>query len=481
MQKNELFTSRIGLVLAALGMAVGTGNIWRFPRIIAQNGGGSFLLPWLIFLFLWSIPLLILEFSLGKGARKGTIGAFSKIMGRNFGWMGTYVGFCAMGIMFYYSVVTGWCFKYLFASINGYVMQQEGITYWNNFLNSPYQPLLFHFLAMLVGSIIIYRGVVQGIEKVNKILIPSLFILLLIAAVRSVTLPGALQGLNYLFAPDFGALLNYRVWLEALTQSAWSTGAGWGLILTYGVYMKQKEDVVLNSTVIGFGDYSISLIAAIAIVPVVFALQPEQAIDLVQQSGPGSTGLTFVWIPQLFNQMPAGQFFLVLFFLALSFAAVSSLISMIELTTRIFMDMGLSRKRAILLVGSVAFVLGVPSAINLGFFNNQDWVWGIGLLVSGFFIALAAVKYGVSRFRNDFINLEGNDINLGKFFNVIIFLIPAQFLLLIWWWFSQAGGWTDIFSSFSVGTCLFQWGLALTIFIITNKKLVQLTLKDESQ
>ena len=245
--------------------------------------------------------------------------------------------------------------------------------------------------------------------------------------------------------------------------------------------MKQKEDVVLNSTVIGFGDYSISLIAAIAIVPVVFALQPEQAIDLVQQSGPGSTGLTFVWIPQLFNQMPAGQFVLVLFFLALSFAAVSSLISMIELTTRIFMDMGLSRKRAILLVGSVAFVLGVPSAINLGFFNNQDWVWGIGLLVSGFFIALAAVKYGVSRFRNDFINLEGNDINLGKFFNVIIFLIPAQFLLLIWWWFSQAGGWTDIFSSFSVGTCLFQWGLALTIFIITNKKLVQLTLKDESQ
>jgi len=482
MEKKELFTSRIGLLMASLGMAVGTGNIWRFPRIIAKYGGGSFLIPWIIFLFLWSIPLLILEFSMGKGARKGTVGAFGTIMGKKFGWMGAYVGFCAMAIMFYYSVVTGWCIKYITASITGKVFLQEGLTYWNSFIATQYQPLFFHFCAMLIGSFIIYKGV-RGIEKANKFLIPSLFVLLLIAMVRALTLPGAVEGVNYLFTPKLSELFNYEIWLQALTQSAWSTGAGWGLILTYAVYMKQKEDIVLNSGIIGFGDYTVSLIAALAIVPVVFAIGSAYAdpVELLQESGPANTGLTFIWIPQLFNQMAGGRFFLIMFFLALSFAAVSSLISMIELTTRIFMDMGLTRKRAIIMVGSVAFILGIPSALSMGFFENQDWVWSVGLTMSGFFIALAAIKYGVKRFRENFINLEGNDINLGRFFDVIVFLIPVQFVLLIWWWFSQAGGWTDIFSSFSVGTCLFQWGLAIIIFIAVNKWLMRRTFEGEKQ
>jgi len=274
MAAKELFTSRMGLVLAALGMALGTGNIWRFPRIIAENGGGTFLIPWIIFLFLWSIPLLILEFALGKATRKGTIGAFGKIMGKKYGWMGSYVGFCAMGIMFYYSVVAGWCFKYLLAAFQGTVMSQDGLQYWNAFIDTKYQPLFFHFIAMAIGSFIIFKGVVKGIEKVNKFLIPSLFILLLLALGRSLTLPGAIEGVNYLFTPHWGDLLHYKIWLEALTQSAWSTGAAWGLILTYAVYMKEKEDIVLNAGIIGLGDYGVSLIAALAIVPVVFALNP---------------------------------------------------------------------------------------------------------------------------------------------------------------------------------------------------------------
>ncbi|MCP4727247.1 MAG: sodium-dependent transporter [bacterium] len=482
MEKKELFTSRMGLILAALGMAVGTGNIWRFPRIIAQNGGGTFLIPWIIFLFLWSIPLLICEFGLGRGTRKGTIGAFGTVMGRKFGWMGTYVGFCAMGIMFYYSVVTGWCFKYLFASISGSVFSVDnGIDFWNSFISTQYEPLFFHFMAMTICAFIVYKGVVKGIEKVNKVLIPSLFALLLVALVRSLTLPGAMEGVNFLFTPVWSDLLNYKIWLEGLTQSAWSTGAAWGLLLTYAVYMKEKEDIVLNSGIIGFGDYSISLIAALCIVPIVFALTPNtaEAVDLVTQSGPASTGLTFIWIPQLFEQMPGGKIILIFFFLALSFAAISSLISMVELSTRIFMDMGLARKKAILIVGSVAFILGAPSAINMGFFGNQDWVWSAGLVVSGFFISMAAIKYGVTKFRENFVNVEGNDINIGKIFNIAVFLIPVQFVVLLWWWFYQAGGWTDIFSSYSVGTCLLQWGIAITVFIILNKKLMNLTLGEE--
>ena len=194
------------------------------------------------------------------------------------------------------------------------------------------------------------------------------------------------------------------------------------------------------------------------------------------EHGPASTGLTFVWIPQLFARMVGARFFLSLFFLALCFAAISSLIALFELVTRVFMDIGLARTKAIILVGSVSFILGAPSAVSMAIFENQDWVWGVGLLVSGFFIAVAAIKYGVKRFREDIVNHEGNDIRIGRFFDFLVFLIPVQFFVLLWWWFSQAGGWTDIFSSYSVGTCLFQWGIAVILFLSINKWLIRRTL-----
>jgi len=322
MKQSEFFSSRWGLILAALGMAVGTGNIWRFPRIVAENGGGSFLIPWIIFLFLWSIPLLIIEFSLGKETRMGTVGAFGKFLGKKFTWMGAFVGFCTMAIMFYYSVVMGWCVKFFVASLSGDSGLAQSEQYWNSF-TSGYQPVFFHFIAMALGSFVIYKGVVAGIEKANKILIPTLFLLLILAAVRALTLPGAMAGLDYLFKPDLDLLLNHKTWLEALTQSAWSTGAGWGLILTYAVYMKKKEDVVLNSFIAGLGNNSASLLAAMVILPTIFAILPYE--EAMQAVGAGNQGLTFIWIPQLFGQMPFGSFFMTIFFLALTAAALSSL------------------------------------------------------------------------------------------------------------------------------------------------------------
>jgi len=478
MEKKELFSSRLGLILTGIGMAVGTGSIWRFPRIVSQYGGGSFLIPWLIFLFIWSIPLLILEFTLGKTARKGTIGSFAKILGENYAWMGTFLGFCCSAIMFYYSVVTGWCIKYLVASITGSVYSQDGIAYWNTFIGSRWEPILYQFIAMFICAYIIYKGV-KGIEWTNKIMIPAFFVILLVAVVRSVTLPGAVQGLNYLFTPSLEKLFDYKVWLQALTQSAWSTGAGWGLVLTYAIYTKENEDKVLNCSIMGFGVYSASLICAIAIVPVVFAFRPEDAVKLVQESGPANTGLTFIWIPQLFAKMYAGRFLLIFFFIAVCFAAITSLIAMIELATRLLMDMGWTRTKSIITVSTVGFLIGVPSALNSKFFDNQDWVWGIGLLVSGLFISIVAISKGVKRFRETYINKEGDDIRLGRLFDYLIFLIPVQFIILVWWWFSQAGGWTDIFSSYSVGTCLFQWGIMIILFIIFNKAIVRRTMKGE--
>ena len=191
MTKVESFTSRWALLLAALGMAVGTGNIWRFPRIVANNGGGAFLVPWLIFLFLWAIPLLMVEMAMGRHTRKGVVGAFGRLMGRQATWMGAFVGWCTMAITFYYSVVAGWCVKYLVASATGQLSGVEGMVYWEGFQTTVWQPVFFHVVAMGTCALILYRGVVGGIERASKILITALFVLMMVAAVRALTLPAA--------------------------------------------------------------------------------------------------------------------------------------------------------------------------------------------------------------------------------------------------------------------------------------------------
>ncbi len=484
---KETFTSRWALLLAAIGMAIGTGNIWRFPRIIAQNGGAPFLIPWFLFLFLWSIPLLIIEFGIGKKTRMGTIGAFGSI-NRGFTWMGGFVGFCTLAITFYYCVVTGWCFRYTIASLvdlavpsgaipGGGLRGAETTSYWNSFMSTPWQPVFFHLLGIFTASAIIYRGVVNGIEKANKLLIPALFTLLIIAAVRAVTLPGAAEGMNFLFEPRWRDLLNYRIWLAGLSQSAWSTGAGWGLILTYAVYMRRNDDIVANSFLTGLGNNSASLLAAIAIIPTVFAILPtQQAISTVTETGPVSTGLTFIWIPRLFEEIAGGRIFLFVFFLALSIAALSSLISMVELGTRIVMDFGLTRRRSILIVGSACFLFGLPSALNPGFFQNQDWVWSVGLLLNGILFAILVIRYGVERFRRDSVDVPDSDFKLGRVFNFVVkIMIPIEFLAMMTWWFTQAilhydpDFWWHPFRTFSIGTCILQWGLLIVFLLVFNR------------
>ena len=488
MRKKELFASRWGIIFAGLGMAVGTGNIWRFPRIVAQQGGGAFLIPWIIFLFLWSIPLLIIEISIGKKTRLGVIGSFGEIIGKNSAWMGTFVTFVTTAIMFYYSVVTGWCIKYFLATCFQDLIKKDPLEFWRSFTSS-WEPVLFHFAALGIGAFIIYSGVVKGIERANKILIPSLFILLVIACVRALTLPSAFQGLNFLFSPNLARLADYEVWLNALSQSAWSTGAGWGLMLTYAVYSHKKENPVLTSTTLGFGNNLASLLAAVAIIPTVFSFFSAQDFShqkVLEVMKAENQGLTFIWIPNLFSKIPGGSFFLALFFLALSFAAFSSLISMIELDTRILMDAGLSRKKAVTLVGVCGFFLGLPSAISMGFFTNQDWVWGLGLMVSGFFFTIAVLKFGPKNFRLKIISSPDNKIKLGKWFDILVtFFLPLQFLVMLGWWFwkSYSGdphNSFNIFSSLSIGTVLFQWIIALGVFILLNKIITKKMLRDKN-
>ncbi|NGX55077.1 MAG: hypothetical protein KR126chlam2_00699 [Chlamydiae bacterium] len=487
-QKSEFFSSRWGFVLSMMGVAVGAGNIWRFSRIVAQNGGGSFIIPWIIFLFIWSIPLIISEIALGKYVRKAPIGALASTAGRSFGWMGAFIALVTTGILFYYSVVVGWGIRYLFFSLSGKLsVTADHRAIWEEYTHSL-QPLFFHIAAIIIGCYIVYKGIVKGIERSNKFLIPALLIMIVIIGLRAVTLPGAWDGIQYLFTPHMSDLLNYRVWIEALTQNAWDTGAGWGLLLVYAGYAKKKESITINGSLTAFANNAVSLLMGVIIFATAFALQNKMGLqEIISGQGASNTGLTFIYLPQLFQELPGGtgvqSAFATIFFLAFSFAALSSMISMVQLTSQTFRELGLSRERAILLTGTLALLLGAPSALNMAFFDNQDWVWSLGLIINGLFISFAIIRFGPNRFRKKVINTSPGDFKLGKFYNVIIgVLVPIQAIVLIGWYFYQSIAhldkeeWWNPFRIYSIGTIILQWGIALVAFLLLNKWMVNKTL-----
>jgi NSS family neurotransmitter:Na+ symporter len=504
-QKREAFSSRWLMMLTMLGMAVGTGNIWRFPRIAAQNGGGEFVVAWVVFLLLWSIPLILVEFGAGRLTRTGPVGAFARMMGPRWAWMGAFVAFVATAIMFYYSVVAGWTIRYVAASITGAIPRQEAGAFWNDYTSS-WWPVLTHGVAIGLGALVVARGV-RAIERVAKVLMPALLLLVVILAVRAVSLPDASGGLAYLFTVDWQRLADANIWLQALTQNAWDTGAGWGLILTYAAYLRVNEDTALNAFILPAANNIVSLLAGIMVISTVFAVVPqlvarlstdpaalsaypalaeavrggaELSPDLIQETifAAGNEGLTFIWMPQLFARLPLGRFFMLLFFLALAFAAFTSLIAMIELATRVLRDAGMTRVRAVRIVGVGGFLLGLPSALSLRFLHNQDWVWGVALMLSGLFFALAVVTHGIRRFRAEQLNHEHSDIHVGRWWEIVIgVLVPLQALaLLVWWIYQSRGwdpqGWLDPIGESNAGTILLQWGVVLLALVVANRWLV---------
>jgi NSS family neurotransmitter:Na+ symporter len=474
------------LILSVLGIAVGTGNIWRFPRIAAQNGGddgaGAFLLVWVAFLVAWSLPLIIAEYALGRMGRMGVIGTFVRLGGKTMAPLGGFVGFVAAAIMFYYSVVSGWCFFYLGHAVSAPLptSTEAAKATWDAFQAGSF-PLLLHGLAMGLGTLAVRRGV-ASIERLNRILIPSLLLIVVVSAVRAVTLPGASEGLAYLFRFEPSQLANPNIWLEALTQNAWDTGAGWGLILCYGAYMSRRDTVVKNAVITGVANNTVSLLAAATVFGTVFALlgaemSRTEVLAVLKDSGPASTGLTFIWMPQLFAKMQGGRLLAIVFFLGLSFAALSSLLSMIELSTRTLVDIGMTRERASTLVGIGGFALGVPSAVDLDVLSNQDFVWGVALMLSGLFIARLVTTRGTAAVREQFRGVA-DDWDPGPAWELWMrWVVPILAVaLLLWWLFLSATvyapeTWWDPTDPFSLMTCLVQWGLVLAALAAMRRRL----------
>jgi NSS family neurotransmitter:Na+ symporter len=485
---KNYFSSRLGLILSVLGIAVGTGNFWRFPRIAAvtasDKGSGAFIIAWAVCLLSFSIPLIIAEYGIGLHGRKGVVGSFIKLIGEKYAWMGSFIALVTSGIMFYYSVITGWCIYYffesLFAPLPGNLYQTQHI--WSSFQGSPL-PVLFLAITMGGGAYIVLKGI-SSIENINKVMIPSLFVIIVISIIRALTLPGSFQGFKFIFTPDWSQLGHFKLWLQALTQNAWSTGAGWGLILTYAAYMRSRDDITLSAFQTGLGNNIVGLLAGIIIFATIFGtlgghMDHAQIVHIMKDSGPAGTGLTFYWMPQLFAHMPAGRFFATIFFLGLTFAAFSSLIAMIELASHVIVDMGATRKKATIGVCSVGFLAGLPSALSTAFLVNQDTVWGIGLLISGAFMAFAVIKFNPSTFRSKLVNVEKGGWQLGSWWEVIIkYIVPIEVITLVGWWIYQSAlvsDWYNPITEFSLMTIVVQWGVALALFAFYNRKIAHKT------
>lgn len=346
--------SKFGFIMAAAGSAVGLGNIWRFPYITGQNGGGAFVFVYIICVALIGLPLMYNEIALGRLTGKNTIGAF-RDSGANTFWqiMGAVLALCvSFFVLSYYSVIAGWTVGYIVSEFTDF------ITDFDTFQATPAYVIPFFAFFMLITIVIVLGGVSGGIERASKIMMPLLFVLLLVVMIRSLTLPGAMEGVMYYITPDF-TKINGKVILSALGQAFFSLAVGWGILITYGSYLPKDQNIVTAGLWIAFMDTMVAFLAGLMIFPAVFSFGKDPA---------QGTALVFKVLPDVFNAIPHGGHIVgALFFLLLCIAALTSSISMIEVPASYFIDeKKWSRKKAAWIVGALAFVVGIPSALSGG-------------------------------------------------------------------------------------------------------------------
>ncbi len=361
MEKNRSsFTGKIGFVLAAAGSAVGLGNIWRFPYLAAQYGGGIFLLVYIILAVTFGFALMCAEIAIGRKTGLSPIGAYAKL-NKKFtflGWLGALV---PVIILPYYCVIGGWVTKYLTVFISGEHAAAAQDGFFDTFISSPMEPIGWFFIYLGITAIVVLLGVEKGIEKVSKVMMPVLIVLTVIIAVYSMTLPGALDGVVYYLKPNFEKLSVTTV-LAAMGQLFYSMSLAMGIMITYGSYM--KKDVSIESSVrqISAFDTGIAFLAGLMIIPSVFAFSGGDETALGK--GPG---LMFVTLPKVFEAMQGGTVIGIVFFLLVLLAALTSSISLMETVVSIVMDkIHCNRRIACLIVFIASIVIGLPSALGYG-------------------------------------------------------------------------------------------------------------------
>lgn len=351
MNKNGNFKSTVGFVLACVGSAVGMGNIWMFPYRLGQYGGAAFLIPYLIFIALFGLVGLSAEFALGRMAKTGTLGAYAYCWKNKFG---KYIGWLpllgSLGIAIGYSVILGWVFRSIQGVLTNELLTNDIPAFFTNMTQS-FSNVPCHFLVLFVTCLLLFTSATNAIEKVNKVLMPAFFILFIILAIRVSLFNGAIEGYKFLFVPKWQYLLNKETWIMAMGQAFFSlsiTGSG---MIVYGAYLKDDVDIPKASMQTAIFDTIAAMLAALAIMPAVFSF----GIDPV--SGPS---LMFLTLPEVFKQMPLGNFFALFFFISVAFAGITSLINMLEAVCESWQNrFHISRKKAVLLCGIITFIISV--------------------------------------------------------------------------------------------------------------------------
>lgn len=426
--KRATFGSKIGVILATVGCAVGLGNIWRFPYMLGENGGAAFLLVYISCILFLGIPVMITEFFIGRYSRKNAAGAF-KVMAPGTKW--SVIGYngvaAAFLILGYYAVVSGWTLEYIVQAFSGSLEGKNATDFADEFTafsTGVFRPILWTVVFIALTHIIIVSGVKEGIERASKVMMPMLFLILIALCVRSATLPGASEGLTFLFNPDFSKI-DSSVVLSAMGQAFFSLSIGMGCLITYASYFGKQTNLQTTALQVTILDTLVAVLAGVMIFPAVFSFGIEPT------TGPE---LVFITLPNVFEQLPFGNIWSFVFFVLLALAALTSTISLHEVSTAyVHEEYHVSRKKAAVIVSIGVTILGILSSLSMGllksytlfglnFFNLLDFVTAkIMLPMGGMMICIFTAK------RVDKLLLKEEVTNHGTirfyFFNTYAFFV----------------------------------------------------------
>lgn len=426
-QQRETFSSRLGIVAAAAGAAIGLGNIWMFPYLTGKNGGGAFIIVYLACVVVIGVPIMISEFIIGRKGQKNMVGSFRELAPRTpwylSGWLGVTACFF---ILSFYGVVAGWSIEYVMKAVTnsfkGATPEQIGNMF-DSFTSGGINPILWQIAFMSMTGWIVISGIKDGIEKFTKLAMPILFLIIIILDIRAITLPGSAEGLAFLFKPDW-SLITPKVVLVALGTAFFSIGIGNGGMVTYGSYISKKENLGVTSMQVSFADTAVAILAGVAIFPAVFAFGVEPG------AGPG---LVFITLPNIFQHIPGGYFFAIIFFVLLAVAALTSSIATLEVVVAYFTEeLKINRKKAAIIAVSGMILMGIPCNLSFGvmsdvmffkkpFFDFIIWlVEAIFLPIGGLLAAVFVGWYMTKKEVKEELTAEG--VNAG-YFSIFLFLV----------------------------------------------------------
>lgn len=435
-EKRSSFSGNIGFILAAAGSAVGLGNLWRFPYLAAQYGGGIFLLVYLILLFTFGFSLLILEIAIGRKTKVSSISAYEKL-NKRFGWMGILSLLIPVLILPYYSVIGGWVIKYMTVFLTGQGKVAADSSYFGGFIGQTASPLFMFFLFVTLTTVVVVCGVEKGVERVSKFMMPVLILLTIGIAIFVATIPGAGEGIKYYLLPDFSKF-SFKTLCAAMGQLFYSLSIAMGIMVAYGSYVKDDIDLNKSVTNIEIFDTLVAVLSGMMIVPAVYIFSGEEGLAT------GGAGLMFKTLPKVFDAMPMGNFIGGAFFVLVFLAALTSSISLMEAVASMFMDkFKLTRIKAVLIIYVIVLALGVPSALGYGIWSHIT-VLGMDFLTFFDYISnsvmMPILAIGTCLLAGWFMNLKdiedeitknGEEFKRSGIFRVMIKYIAPVFLVII--------------------------------------------------